>query len=68
LKAAGDAGIERAAVRRQTSDEFGQLGAYCSLAAVRIGACADCGDRTLPVVKLLLRDAVEPSEKRIGRW
>ena len=60
--------IERAAVRWQTSDELGQLGAHHRLAAVRIGLCADCGDRALAVVKLLLRDAVEPGEKRIGRW
>jgi hypothetical protein len=25
-------------------------------------------DRALAVVKLLLRDAVQPGEKRIGRW
>ena len=68
LKAAGDARIERAAVRWQPPDELGQLGAHHRLAAVRIGLCADCGDRALAVVKLLLRDAVEPGEKRIGRW
>ena len=68
LKAAGDASIERAVVRWQTSDELGQLGAHHRLAPVRIGPCADCGDRALAVVKLLLRDAVEPGEKRIGRW
>ena len=45
LKAAGDAGIERAVVRWQTSDELGQLGAHHRLAPVRIGLCADCGDR-----------------------
>ena len=68
LKAAGDASIERAAVGWQTADELGQLGAHHGLAAVRIGLCADCGDRALAAVKLLLRDAVEPGEKRIGRW
>src|SRR5207247_6996119 len=68
LKPSGDGRIERAAVRWQTPDELGQLGAHHRLAAVRIGLCADCGDRALAVVKLLLRDAVEPGEKRIGRW
>ena len=68
LKEAGDARIERAAVRWQSPDELGQLGAHDRLAALRIGLCADCGDLALAVVKLLLRDAVEPGEKRIGRW
>jgi hypothetical protein len=28
----------------------------------------DCRDRAIAVVKLQLRDAVEPGEKGIGRW
>jgi hypothetical protein len=68
MQAAGDAGMERAVVRREPSDEFGQLRAHHRLAVVRFGGCPDRTDRALALVKLPLRDAVKPGEERVAGW
>ena len=67
LKNPGKTSVKRTSVFWEVSDELGQFGTHARCATIRIGPSSNRCDRALAIIKLPLRDSVEPYQKGIGR-